>query len=160
MVSAALIVASVASFVQVTQFKIRGTRFVIGSGLLSVMGVSFSFVPVAQQVIATLSQCACNGTPCSVGGGTCAACPVALTGKCHSAEDAYGKVLGTVCKPSLQTLKNSSKFLKALSKLHKLSKLSKLYKLFKSLKSLKTLKTFEILGTLGTFQNSRNVLRC
>jgi len=96
LVSAALIVAAVASFVQVTQFKIPGTRLVIGSGLLSVMGVSFSFVPVAQQVIATLSQCACAGTPCSVGAGTCDACPVPLTGKCHSAEDAYGKVLGTI----------------------------------------------------------------
>lgn len=96
LVSAALIVAAVASFVQVTQVKIPGTRLVIGSGLLSVMGVSFAFVPVAQQVIATLSQCSCAGTPCSVGAGTCDACPVPLTGKCYSAEDAYGKVLGTI----------------------------------------------------------------
>lgn len=91
----------VRAIVQVTQFKIPGTPLVIGSGLLSVMGVSFSFVPVAQQVIATLSECACNGAPCPVGGGECDACPVPLVGKCHSAEDAYGKVLGTVsaCSP-------------------------------------------------------------
>jgi len=106
LVSAALIVASIASFVQVRQFKIPGTRLVIGSGLLSVMGVSFSFVPVAQQVIATLSQCSCNGTACSVSGGTCAGCPVALTGKCLTAEEAFGKVLGTVSDTSFKTLKN------------------------------------------------------
>lgn len=93
--SAALIVASVASFVQVMQIKIPRTRFVIGSGLLSVMGVSFSFVPVAQQVIGTLSQCTCAGVPCTVGH-TCAACASALVGKCLTPEAAYGKVLGTV----------------------------------------------------------------
>lgn len=95
LISAALIVASMASFVQVMQIKIPGTRFVIGSGLLSVMGVSFSFVPVAQQVISTLSQCACAGVPCVVGG-TCGACTTPLEGKCLTPETAYGKVLGTI----------------------------------------------------------------
>lgn len=95
LISAALIVASVASFVQVMQIKIPGTRFVIGSGLLSVMGVSFSFVPVAQQVIRTLSQCACADVPCTVGG-TCGTCTTPLEGRCLTPETAYGKVLGTV----------------------------------------------------------------
>jgi len=118
LVSAALIVAAIASFVQVTQFHIRGTRIVIGSGLLSVMGVSFSFVPVAQQVISTLSACACNGVPCSVGLGTCDTCSVALTGKCHTAEQAYGKVLGTVSTTNfttLETLESFHRYLEILS---------------------------------------------
>lgn len=59
------------------------------------MGVSFSFVPVAQQVITTLSQCACDGEPCTFEG-TCVACTSPLVGKCHTPEEAYGKVLGTV----------------------------------------------------------------
>lgn len=95
LVSAALIVAAIASFIQVMQIKIPGTRYVIGSGLLSVMGVSFSFVPVAQQVITTLSQCACDGEPCTFEG-TCVACTSPLVGKCHTPEEAYGKVLGTL----------------------------------------------------------------
>ena len=100
LVSAALIVAAYASFIQVFQIKVRGTRFVIGTGLLSVMGVSFSFVPVAQQVIGTLTQCSCAGTPCTIGG-TCSACASALVGNCHTPEEAYGKVLGTVSISSL-----------------------------------------------------------
>ncbi|KAG0631559.1 hypothetical protein M758_1G262300 [Ceratodon purpureus] len=95
LVSAALIVAACASFIQVFQFKIPFTKYVIGTGLLSVMGVSFSFVPVAQQVIGTLSQCTCAGAVCTVGG-TCSTCAVPLVGNCHTAEDAYGKVLGTI----------------------------------------------------------------
>lgn len=95
LVSAALIVAAVASFVQIVQLRIPGTRYVIGSGMLSVMGVSFSFVPISQQVISTLSKCACAGVPCTVGG-TCGACAGPLTGECLTPEAAYGKVLGTV----------------------------------------------------------------
>ncbi|CAM6116353.1 unnamed protein product [Calypogeia fissa] len=97
LVSAALIVSSIASFIQVTQFKIPFTRYVIGSGLLSVMGVTFAYLPVAQAVIQTLRSCTCAGVPCTTGaGGTCDACPVALVGSCFEGRKAYGHVLGTI----------------------------------------------------------------
>ncbi|KAH9304469.1 hypothetical protein KI387_008873, partial [Taxus chinensis] len=46
LVSAALIVASFASLIQILQFKIPFTSYVVGSGLLSVMGITFTVVPI------------------------------------------------------------------------------------------------------------------
>ncbi|KAH9330663.1 hypothetical protein KI387_002771, partial [Taxus chinensis] len=42
-------VASFASFTQMLQFKIPFTSYVVGSGLLSVMGFTFAVVPIADQ---------------------------------------------------------------------------------------------------------------
>jgi xanthine/uracil permease len=95
LVSAALIVSSIASLIQIIQIPIPFTRLVIGSGLLSVMGISFSFVPIAEQVIATLNQCTCAGVACSPGG-TCDTCTTPLEGNCLTEEKAYGKILGTI----------------------------------------------------------------
>lgn len=94
LVSAALIVSAFASFIQILQIKIPFTPYVIGSGLLSVMGITFAVVPVAQQVITILTSCTCNGKACSLNG-SCKSCPQ-LEGKCLSGEDAYGHVLGTI----------------------------------------------------------------
>ncbi|OAE18419.1 hypothetical protein AXG93_3426s1120 [Marchantia polymorpha subsp. ruderalis] len=49
-VSAAMIVSGLASFIQMTQFRIPYTNYVIGSGMLSVMGVTFAYLPVAVMV--------------------------------------------------------------------------------------------------------------
>eukprot|EP00271_Cylindrocystis_brebissonii_P023449 TRINITY_DN9731_c0_g1_i1.p1 TRINITY_DN9731_c0_g1~~TRINITY_DN9731_c0_g1_i1.p1 ORF type:complete len:633 (+),score=99.93 TRINITY_DN9731_c0_g1_i1:213-2111(+) len=97
-ISAALIVSGIASFVQVTQIPIPFTNYKIGSGLLSVMGISFTFLPIAESAIGTMRTCSCDGIPCSTGtGGTCDACTGSLAGSCLTGQEAYGKVLGTVC---------------------------------------------------------------
>jgi NCS2 family nucleobase:cation symporter-2 len=38
--------------IQVVRIKIPGTKFYVGSGLLSVMGTSFTFLPIAQRSVA------------------------------------------------------------------------------------------------------------
>lgn len=95
MVSSALIVTSLASFIQVYQVRLPFTKYVIGSGLLSVMGTSFAYVPVAQQVLPNLMSCSCNGVSCKVGG-SCQQCSRSLEGPCNTEEEAYGAILGTV----------------------------------------------------------------
>lgn len=95
LVSAALIVTSIASFIQVYQIKIPYTNYVIGSGLLSVMGISFAYIPVAQHVLTSLQACSCNGVSCTVNG-SCQQCTQGLEGQCRTAEEAYGAILGTI----------------------------------------------------------------
>lgn len=55
LVSAALLVCSIATFIQVTGFNFKHRKFSmqLGSGLLSVMGISFTPVPVFQAAIAS-----------------------------------------------------------------------------------------------------------
>ncbi|KAH7289966.1 hypothetical protein KP509_30G026100 [Ceratopteris richardii] len=102
LVAAALIVTSLASFVQVYQFRVPFTKYVIGSGLLSVMGISFAYIPVgcgfshsAQHVLTSLQACSCNGVPCQVNG-SCQQCAQPLEGQCRTGEEAYGAILGTI----------------------------------------------------------------
>uniref|UniRef100_A0A0D6QX84 Xanthine/uracil permease n=1 Tax=Araucaria cunninghamii TaxID=56994 RepID=A0A0D6QX84_ARACU len=95
LVSAALIVSAFASFIQILQIKIPLTSYVVGSGLLSVMGITFAVVPIVNQVVSVLTACTCNGVSCSVNG-SCKACNQKLEGKCLSGEDAYGHILGTI----------------------------------------------------------------
>eukprot|EP00270_Netrium_digitus_P004320 TRINITY_DN15358_c0_g1_i1.p1 TRINITY_DN15358_c0_g1~~TRINITY_DN15358_c0_g1_i1.p1 ORF type:complete len:618 (+),score=92.71 TRINITY_DN15358_c0_g1_i1:80-1933(+) len=71
-ISAALICSSLSTFVQVTQIKIPGTNYAIGSGLLSVMGVSFTFLPIAESSIGVMRKSGLTG------------------------QQAYGKLLGTL----------------------------------------------------------------
>eukprot|EP00249_Psilotum_nudum_P015149 c25189_g1_i2 orf=522-1490(+) len=94
-VSAALIVTSVASFIQILQIRIPFTKYVIGSGLLSVMGISFAYIPVAQNIIGNLKSCSCNGSPCEMND-SCNSCSQPLEGNCMTGEEAYGAILGTV----------------------------------------------------------------
>eukprot|EP00897_Mesotaenium_endlicherianum_P000924 jgi/Mesen1/10832/ME000093S10348 len=97
LISAALIVSGISSFIQVTQIKIPYSNYVIGSGLLSVMGISFTFLPIAQSVLSFERACFCDGKPCSVGYvDTCKLCTGTLSGTCHTGDDAYGKLLGTL----------------------------------------------------------------
>jgi xanthine/uracil permease len=96
-ISAALIVSGIASFIQVTQIPIPFTNYAIGSGLLSVMGISFTFLPIAQSTIGIQRACSCDGVPCYTGyQGNCDQCTGTLTGSCKTGEQAYGNLLGTV----------------------------------------------------------------
>lgn len=51
LVSACLIWCSVGTVVQITRFRIRGTKFYMGTGLISVTGTSFAFANVALKYL-------------------------------------------------------------------------------------------------------------
>ncbi len=71
-IAASLILAGIFSIVNCLQFKIPGTPYVLGTGVLSVLGTSFTFLPVFENGISAMKA---DGV---------------------DAEDAYGKMLGTV----------------------------------------------------------------
>ncbi|KAI1109134.1 purine permease [Nemania sp. NC0429] len=87
LVSTALIVSGILSLIQITRFHIRGTPYYIGTGLISVVGVSFTIIPVAQGAFA---QMYVNGF-----------CPVAEDGTKLPCPDAYGALLGTAAVAAL-----------------------------------------------------------
>lgn len=70
-ISAALITSGICSIINIAQLPIPGTKYVIGSGILSVMGTSFTFLPIFEIAI---RQMKADGIDGSV---------------------AYGKMLGT-----------------------------------------------------------------
>eukprot|EP00913_Durusdinium_trenchii_P022203 g20863.t1 len=69
MISAALIASGLLSLVQILRWKLIG-GYTLGTGLISVMGVSFTFLPIAREVV--VSEIAAG----------------------NSGKDAYGKFLG------------------------------------------------------------------
>ncbi|KAM5350608.1 hypothetical protein ACJ41O_007113 [Fusarium nematophilum] len=81
LVSTALIVSGIFSAVQITRFNLFGTQYYLGTGLLSVVGVSFSVIPVAQG---SLTQMYANGFCPSDSDGNPLACP-----------QGYGAIIGT-----------------------------------------------------------------
>ncbi|KAL2268458.1 hypothetical protein VTJ83DRAFT_3304 [Remersonia thermophila] len=90
LVSTALIVSGLLSCVQIARFRIPRTRYFIGTGLVSVVGISFAIIPVAEGAF---SQMYANGF-----------CPTAtarsdvdgaVTTTKLPCPDAYGAVLGT-----------------------------------------------------------------
>ncbi|RYP05082.1 hypothetical protein DL764_004043 [Monosporascus ibericus] len=87
LVSTALIVSGALTLIQIARFHIFRTPYYIGTGLISVVGISFSIIPVAQGAFA---QMYANGF-----------CPVDPDGTKLSCPDAYGALLGTcaVCAP-------------------------------------------------------------
>lgn len=87
LVSTALIVSGILSAVQITRFRILKTPYYIGTGLISVVGISFSIIPVASGAF---SQMYANGF-----------CPTADDGTPLPCPDAYGAVLGTAAVCSL-----------------------------------------------------------
>jgi len=87
LVSTALIVSGILSAVQITRFHIYKTPYYIGTGLISVVGVSFTIIPIAQGA---LSQMYANGYCPSAEDGTPLACP-----------RGYGAILGTCAVCSL-----------------------------------------------------------
>ncbi|CAN0221317.1 unnamed protein product, partial [Hapterophycus canaliculatus] len=55
LISAALITSGITSIIQVMQIKIPKTNIVIGTGLVSVMGTSFTFLPTCSEQTPTLT---------------------------------------------------------------------------------------------------------
>ncbi|KAF4986513.1 hypothetical protein FDECE_15907 [Fusarium decemcellulare] len=81
LVSTALIVSGIFSAVQITRFRLFGTQYYLGTGLLSVVGVSFSVIPVAQGALA---QMYANGF-----------CPSDSDGNPLPCPKGYGAIIGT-----------------------------------------------------------------
>ncbi|KAL2139684.1 hypothetical protein VTI28DRAFT_4854 [Corynascus sepedonium] len=87
LVSTALIVSGLLSAIQITRFRILKTPYYVGTGLISVVGISFAIIPVASGAF---SQMYANGFCPSAEDGTPLPCP-----------DAYGALLGTAAVCSL-----------------------------------------------------------
>ncbi|KAH8051864.1 xanthine transmembrane transporter [Aureococcus anophagefferens] len=51
MISAAWITSGILTIIQVFRAKILGTPFYLGTGLISVMGTSFTFLPIAREMV-------------------------------------------------------------------------------------------------------------
>ncbi|KAI1770302.1 Xanthine/uracil permease [Hypoxylon cercidicola] len=81
LVSTALIVSGILSMIQITRFHIYGTPYYLGTGLISVVGISFSIIPVA---LGGFAQMYANGF-----------CPTDADGTKLPCPDAYGALLGT-----------------------------------------------------------------
>ncbi|KAK3942086.1 uric acid-xanthine permease [Diplogelasinospora grovesii] len=81
LVSTALIVSGLLSVIQITRFHIYRTPYYIGTGLISVVGISFAIIPVTTGAF---SQMYANGFCPSAADGTPLPCP-----------DGYGAVIGT-----------------------------------------------------------------
>lgn len=83
LVSTALIVCGILSAIQITRFHIYGTPYYIGTGLISVVGVSFSTIAVATGA---LSQMYNEGV-----------CPTDADGNQLPCPNGYGMILATQC---------------------------------------------------------------
>ena len=81
LVSTSLIVCGILSAIQITRFHIYGTRFFLGTGLISVVGTSFSVIPVA---IGAFAQMYATGY-----------CPSDADGNHLPCPRGYGAILGT-----------------------------------------------------------------
>lgn len=87
LVSTALIVCGILSSIQITRFRIYKYPYYIGTGLISVVGTSFSIIPVTTGAF---SQMYATGYCPSAADGTKLPCP-----------KGYGALLGTACLCSL-----------------------------------------------------------
>lgn len=87
LVSTSLIICGILSSIQITRFHIKGTRYYIGTGLISVVGTSFATIPVAsggfKQMYAT------------------GYCPSDSQGNPLPCPQGYGALIGTACLCSL-----------------------------------------------------------
>ncbi|KAG6003193.1 hypothetical protein E4U21_002270 [Claviceps maximensis] len=81
LVSTALIVSGLLSSIQINRFRIPKTSYFIGTGVLSVVGISFSIIPIAQGAF---KQMYANGFCPSDGRGNPLPCP-----------QGYGALIGT-----------------------------------------------------------------
>ena len=79
MISAALICSGLLSLVQILRWKLIG-GYTLGTGLISVIGTSFTFLPIAREVVVSEIQAGRSGM------------------------DAYGKFLGTCLAASVTEL--------------------------------------------------------
>ncbi|KEZ42883.1 Uric acid-xanthine permease [Scedosporium apiospermum] len=81
LVSTALIVSGTLSMIQITRFHIYKTPYYLGTGLISVVGISFTIIPVAQGAFDQMYK---NGF-----------CPTDDNGLRLSCPKGYGALLGT-----------------------------------------------------------------
>ncbi|KAI5286926.1 hypothetical protein KEM54_006379 [Ascosphaera aggregata] len=81
LVSTSLIVSGVLSMIQIARFWVYGTRYYIGTGMLTVVGSSFAIITVAHG---TLKQMYQNGY-----------CPVDSRGKQLPCPEGYGAIVAT-----------------------------------------------------------------
>jgi uracil-xanthine permease len=84
LVSTSLIVSGILSAIQITRFGVYKTPYHIGTGLISVVGTSFSTLTIAEGAMAQMY--ASGYCPTDASTGTKLACP-----------DGYGAILGTSC---------------------------------------------------------------
>ena len=87
LVSTALIVAGILSSIQITRFHIYKSPYYIGTGLISVVGTSFSIIPVTSGAFAQMYS---TGF-----------CPTGADGTKLPCPKGYGALLGTACLCSL-----------------------------------------------------------
>lgn len=81
LVSTSLIVSGILSMIQITRFHIYKTQYYIGTGVISVVGVSFATITVASGAF---SQMYANGY-----------CPTAADGTKLPCPEGYGALIGT-----------------------------------------------------------------
>ncbi|CAM9517540.1 unnamed protein product [Choristocarpus tenellus] len=82
LISTSLIVSGITSLIQVCQLRIPKTGIVIGTGLVSVMGTSYTFLPLAQSAFFQMKY---HSTDFLLD-----------DGETFDGEKAYGAILGTV----------------------------------------------------------------
>ena len=99
LVSAAWITSGILTIIQVFRAKIIGTGYYLGTGLISVMGTSFTFLPIAREMVIRAitdanaeGKCDCTpGTDAETGAATCGY-PFDCKGY---GMEGYGRFLGT-----------------------------------------------------------------
>ncbi|KAI5371182.1 putative nucleobase cation symporter 2 family [Septoria linicola] len=82
LVSAGFITSGIATLLQITRTRIRGTQFYIGAGILSVIGPTFDIIPMAIKYAAPLYA---RGV-----------CPTSEAGTKLPCPDAYGALIGSI----------------------------------------------------------------
>ena len=98
LVSAAWITSGILTIIQVFRAKILGTGFYLGTGLISVMGTSFTFLPIAREMVIRAitdaqAEGKCDCTPGTADDGS-ATCGYPFDCKGYGMEG-YGRFLGT-----------------------------------------------------------------
>ena len=83
LVSTSLIVCGILSSIQITRFHIWRSPYYVGTGLISVVGTSFTTIPVATGALA---QMYASGF-----------CPSDADGNPLPCPDGYGAIIGTAC---------------------------------------------------------------
>jgi len=99
LVSCAWIVSGLLTMIQVFRCKIKGTPYSLGTGLVSVMGTSFTFLPLGRQITSgELAEAIATGDPLCIAGGS----PTGNNPDCKGVGmRGYGKFLGTAMVASL-----------------------------------------------------------
>ncbi|KFY48965.1 hypothetical protein V495_00867 [Pseudogymnoascus sp. VKM F-4514 (FW-929)] len=90
LVSTALIISGIMSIVQINRFRIPKTNYFVGTGVLSVVGVSFAIIPIAQGAF---KQMYANGY-----------CPTSDNGAPLPCPRGYGALIGTSSVCALTTV--------------------------------------------------------